>query len=497
MTTLKSDVCIIGTGAGGGVLADRLTELVPGLDVLMLEAGPHYTSTFFNQREDQMNVLFKNRGGVTTVGGAIQIMAGNCVGGSTAMYTGVIFPTPGEVLERWEAEYGVEGWSTQALAPHFAALMQDLNAHELPPDYINMQNRRFEEGCQKLGIPCRPLLIATKNCRQAAFCNLGCVNDAKQNALVTFVPKALSRGARLIANCRVESVSRGVVRAEVRPAPPGAQPNTVAQGALEVRCRLIVLAAGAMGSPELLMRSDLEVGSALGTSVTLHPALNLHALHRECLFGHRGFPKAFYTDAYSESHNYLLETSFYYPFTTAKNLPLFGESLRQAMENYHRMMSMLILVHDDPHPENRFVMSQRGAVLRYRLFPKELSALIHAQREAARIFFAAGCDTVFLPGAKEPVVPRRRFSDLDRLVRRRYHLPNLVTLHSAHPQGGCPMGNDPSRSVVNSRGQLHRHPDIFVADGSLFPTSVKVNPALSIMAFARRIADFIREDLGA
>ena len=170
--------------------------------------------------------------------------------------------------------------------------------------------------------------------------------------------------------------------------------------------------------------------------------------------------------------------------------------MKYAMSKYNNMMDILILAHDKALPENRIMLDKnQQAQLHYKLTQENISALVHAQRESARIFFAAGCEEAVVPSAKKALFKRSEVSDaeLEEFVSEKYFLPNKTPVASAHLQGGCRMGSDEKTSVTNEWGQVHGHDWLYVADASLFPQSSHVNPYLTIMALAERVAEKIQK----
>jgi choline dehydrogenase-like flavoprotein len=166
------------------------------------------------------------------------------------------------------------------------------------------------------------------------------------------------------------------------------------------------------------------------------------------------------------------------------------------MKRYNSMMDILILAHDDALPENKIVLDKKGEPqLNYQLTQKNIESLCHAQAQCARIFFAAGCDEAVVPAAKKPLFKKSEVQDkdLEEFISTKYFVPNKTPVASAHLQGGCRMGNDAQTSVTNEWGKVHGHDWLSIADGSLFPKSSHVNPYLTIMALAERVAEDVKK----
>ncbi len=508
MTTLGYDIVIVGSGAAGGVLAERLSHLCKqGARIALLESGPFYTHEHFNQREGEMSKLFWARGAFHVRDGSVSVAMGRAVGGSTTVYTAVTFRTPRGVLEGWRRDFGLEELDPSDFEPRFARLEREMCVEEMPEDRINENNRVFRAGCEARGWRCLPLrLAASRECNGCGFCNLGCWNGSKKSTLEVHIPQALARGVELIPNCHVEQVSESGVVAAVSEAPEGSLPGKVPAGPapygaragpLEIRAKLLVLSAGSLHSPAILLCSQLPRRSpVLGRFVTLHPALTLYGIMPREVCGFRGYPKTFYTDEFTESHHYLLETAYYFPGVTAKNLPGFGLMHKEWMKLYARFVTLIVLELDEPEERNRVRVDGGKVVLDYRLSDSSVENLVHAMRSTAKIFFAAGAERVLLPAARHPEVrATARDDQLEEEIHSRFFLRGRAPVASAHPQGGCRMGPSIETSVVGPFGQLHGARNIFVCDASVFPTSVKVNPYLSVMAFADRTAEHLTRNI--
>ena len=496
---LNFDVIVVGSGVGGATFTDYLTRENPDLKIAMIESGPYRTKKHFNQREIDMSALYYNRGAVLTKNLKLGIAAGNTLGGSSAVFTGVSFRPPESVLKNWIEYYGLHFLTHDYVTRSLDEIEEDISVHELPKSWDNQNNKLFQAGAEKLGIPVKRLRINTKNCKQQGFCNLGCTSGAKQGALEVQIPRILKRGVQLFCNAEVITVEENKVHAIVKDAPQGTIPNTIESGSYQFNAKKIILAAGVLNTPAILLRSAERLklkNKNTGRYLTVHPAFNINGIHSKTISNYRGFPKTVYTDYFSETDHFYLETSFYFPGVTARNNPGYGESHQKVMKNYDKMMSILILAHDKAEYHNRITIDKKGkTVVDYTLSKQSKGALVKALKEATKIFFAAGCKKVLLPASNKNPLLEDDVNELDKFIAGKYLNLYKTPLSSAHPQGGARMGIDNASSVCDIYGKVYGTNSIYVCDASLFPTSVKVNPYETLMLIAKWIAEnFTKEN---
>jgi choline dehydrogenase-like flavoprotein len=491
MVERSFDVVIVGSGAGGGTVAKELAPLCrEGMRIAVLEWGPRLKEEEFTGREAEMaERLYFDNGGFLTRDRAMTLAFARAYGGSTVVYTGTSLPLPEEVLVRW----GVSGLEHADLRRRSEKYLTENNVHLLEEDRINDNNRHFLEACRKLGYRVEQFPVNVKGCRGSGLCNLGCPNAAKQGTNRVQLPSAEAAGVEVITNCRVERIGDRECLANVEN-PPFGEPSRWPEGRYRIRARAIVAAAGAVNSPALLLRSKLPVRlPTLGRYFTAHPALILVGEHDRPITNFYGHPKSYYCDHFVESAKFLLETCMYFPFTTAKNLIGFGAEHADLMSRMNRMQMILVLAVDPALPENRVTVDSTGdPVVHYRFTDKVMDALVESQRVAARIFFAAGCQRVHAPAGTRFFIGADEAHRLEELITREAFKLGKVSISSAHLMGGCRMGTDSATSVTDAWGQVHGVPWLFVADASLFPMCSEINPYVTIMALADRVAERVR-----
>jgi choline dehydrogenase-like flavoprotein len=235
----------------------------------------------------------------------------------------------------------------------------------------------------------------------------------------------------------------------------------------------------------------------VGEGFTCHPAHILAGEHPRAITNDVGHPKSFFVDR-GEEEGYVLETCMYFPFTTAKNLAGFGEPHSKLMQAFPRLQMILVLACDKAVPGNRVTVDRDGTPrVHYRFTEETIAALIRATRASARIFFAAGAVRVHAPSADPPLLEAADADRIDARIDARHFKPGKISVSAAHLMGGCGMGRNAADSVTDSRGRVHGLPWLRVADASLFPDSLEINPYLTIMALADRVAEGIRQDAGS
>jgi hypothetical protein len=252
------------------------------------------------------------------------------------------------------------------------------------------------------------------------------------------------------------------------------------------------VAAGVVNTPALLLRSRLPASlPKLGRGFTCHPALILVAEHAGPITNFVGHPKSYYLDR-AEDEGYVLETCMYFPFVTAKSLSGFGPEHARFMQAFPRLQMILVLACDHVDPHNRVSVAKDGRpVVHYRFTPEVVRSLVEGTKTSARIFFAAGATRAHVPMAEPTTVEASQPERLENLS----FIPGKVTVSAAHLMGGCGMGRSAADSVTDAFGRVHGVPWLYVADASLFPDSVEINPYLTIMALADRVAERVREDV--
>jgi choline dehydrogenase-like flavoprotein len=489
---LTAEVCVIGSGAGGAVVAKELAEA--GRDVVLLEQGGHYTKDDFTQREDEMMpLLYEDMGQRATVDQTIMILQGRNVGGSTVHNLCYCFRTPEPILEMWRRESGVRDLSAADLLPSFERVEQMLKVKPIRPDEVNPLNNKIRAGCEKLGYSGFVTDHNRENCTQSGFCLLGCPFDAKQSMLITYIPAADRAGARIHANCAVRRITSEAGRARrVEGDVVDALGHPVHR--FTVTPQVVVLCAGAINTPALLLHSGIANANGwVGRDLHLHPSVLLSGVYDEEIYGYRGIPQSYYVDEFidleSDPHSgYILMPVFGFPVMTATQLSGFGQAHFQVMKKFHRMVGILVLMHDQSTGQVQIDRSGRPRIS-YTLDAREQQLFGEGLDHCAEILFASGATEVIVPYNRPLFLSAEDSRDV---LRQRGARQGEIPIASTHPQSTCPMGEDRRRAVVSSYGQSHDLPNLFICDMSVFPTSLGAPPQISTAALADRTAQYIK-----
>jgi choline dehydrogenase-like flavoprotein len=488
-----ADVCVIGSGGGGAVAAAELAR--GGRSVVVLEQGHHWTRSDFTQREDEMLPrLFEEAGMRQTSDGSVTVLQGRCVGGSTVHNLCYAFRTPAPIVRLWREAHGLDSLTDASLAPSFARVEKQLKVKPIREEEVNLWNRRIREGAQRLGYSGFVTQHNREGCIQAGYCLLGCSYDAKQSMLITYVPAAEQAGARVYAHARAERIEaeHGRVR---RVLGHVVDDRGEVHASLEVTARAVVLAAGAVGSPDLLRRSGLG-GQAVGRHLHLHPSVICSGVFEDELHAYRGIPQSYYVDEFIDLERdphagYVLMPIAGFPGLTAANLPDFGRDHSRLMRSFSRMGGLLVLLHDRSEGRVSPGSSLARPELTYQLDPEDRRQLAEGLVHCAEVLFAAGAKQVIVPYFEDPMLlaPGDDLAAIERRGVEQGHLP----IASTHPQSTCRMGTDPASSVVDAWGRCHDVEGLYVADMSVFPTSLGAPPQITTAALADRTAHHILE----
>jgi choline dehydrogenase-like flavoprotein len=487
---LETDVVIVGSGAGGAVVAAELAEA--GREVLVLEEGPRIAPEAYGAMRPAEAIRHAWRDGATTVAlglgnsPSINVTMGRCVGGSSVLTGGVCFRIPEMVHREWVEERGLTSLTARDLSPCFEHVESRIHVEEVPQSMWSNSTRLFAEGAQKCGWPVKPLRRNTNGCRGCGRCNFGCPHQAKRSVDLSYLPQAVDKGACVWSHCLIERLvlkrGRAVgVKGRLLDGKYGRRGSR-----LEVRANTVIMAAGAWHTPLILKRSGVG-GRLVGRNLTLHPAFKVLARFDEPVEGWRGALQAAYVDHF-EAAGITLVGLFIPPALVGASTPGIGPEHRKHASMAPNLALFGGIIHDQGGGTiHRSI--DREPVVTYRMAARDRARFPTMVRNMAQTFFAAGAREVFLPIFGMGAVDADGLAgvDLEHLAMSR------VECTSQHPLGSCQMGTSPSNSVVDSRGAVWGIDQLYLADGSIVPTSLGVNPQLTVMAMATRVAWGVRD----
>lgn len=490
-----ADVCVIGSGAGGGVVAGELAEA--GFSVVLLEEGGFWKpDRDFTEIETESFPRVAAWGGFTATPEGVILSYGRCLGGGTVKYWADSFRLPRDRFQSWRDPHGIG----EEFYSYYDRVEKNIHVETAPEYLFNEQNRRFREACKSLEWDAHAVPQARHNCTMSGFCTLGCPYNRKQSMLVTYIPRASLAGAKIFANCRADRVLiengkavgvRGVFLDAERETPTHS---------VDVKSKMVVVSGGGLGSAGILLRSGLK-HPRLGAQLFLNPNYWVLGKFPDPVHSYRSIPSPFAVHEWrrvrrdAQGHylegGYLILPGYLHPGSMAALAPGIGAELRQFMEQYdHYGLTLSIL---DDEVGGRLEVDDHGREMpKYRVSKPDEAKARDYMKKSATMFLRAGCDeVVFLDDFGTRV---RKESDVDSVV-------NGMDLRRCavvgpHIMGSVPMSKDPQLGVVDLEGESREVKGLYVADGSVFPTSLSLDPSLTIMAFATKIAEGIKRRHG-
>ncbi len=495
--TLEADVCIVGSGAGGGVIAGELAKA--GLKVCVVEAAGYFNESDFNQLELSAYENMYWRGGPQpTADFNVTVYAGAGLGGGTVINWTNCLRTRPWVREQWATEHGLEGVDGPDYDGHLDAIFERLSVNDRCSD-LNGPHQRMKEGADALGWSFQTILRnADESCydpASAAYMGFGDQSGSKLSTQRTYLQEAFDAGADIVVRCTVDRVLVENGRAA------GVEgtwldPETGRSARVTVRAPQVVVAAGSLESPALLRRSRIG-GPAVGNYLRIHPCTALFGIYGEDQDAWWGPPQAGLVDEFAaveDGYGFLVETTQYAPALVGSALPFTtAQRHKEMLEQVRYGGTFIGLLRD--HGHGHVDVDANGQAVPYYDLTDELDIRnTHRAIDAqARLHAAAGAREI-QPLASGTAQRWRDGDDLDECIARWQRVPLRAggfRLFCAHQMGTCRMGKDSQTSVADPWGQLHDTKGVWIGDGSAFPTASGTNPMISIMALARRTAGAI------
>ena len=498
--TVEADVCIVGSGAGGGVIAGELAAA--GKSVVVLEAGDYLDDADFDGLElNAYQRSYLGGGPFPTVDGQVSIVAGTGVGGGTVVNWTNCLRTYDHVRAEWASEHGLSDLAESDFDRHLDSVFERLGVNDECSD-LNGPHQRMREGCERLGYDFR---LITRNAERdlytpesAAFMGFGDASGSKRSTAKTYLVDAQASGAEIFVGAAATRVLVADGRAagvEAQWSDPAAPANGAGAQRLTVHAPVVVVAAGAIQSPALLLRSAIG-GPAVGDYLRLHPTVAVTAYYDEPQEWMWGPPQAALSHQFAdtgEGYGFLIECAQATTGLFAGALPWrSGADHKRRMRAWQYAAPFVGVTRE--HGHGRVEIDAAGMpVVHYPITDEADQATLRlAIEQLSRVHEAAGAREIVGSHLKAP--DWSRGDDLEAFVGTLNELPIVpreFVAFSAHQMGSCRMGRDPQTSVANPWGELHDTPGVWIGDGSAFPSASGTNPMATIMALARRTAHAI------
>lgn len=464
----RVDVCVVGSGAGGSVVAYQAAKL--GLSTLVLERGPRVSPKQMSDRElDMIPWLYKDGGLLLNSEMDLFILQGTCVGGSTVLSNMVMLRPDESVFDTW-ARLGAEVDRT-SLKRCFDEVAVELDVAPPEANNISSSAHLFYAGAQTLGLHPKVMRKAVGKCKGCGYCNVGCGFGTKRDAANTYLRWAEALGARVMPETTVAAVRYERGRAQGVDARVGR-----GRTPLQVEAKIVVIAAGAIGSSALLLRSGIRRN--VGTRVSFNAGGMMVAEFPQPIDAFDGDQ----VTVYLEGDGYVIEATHNPPMSAALTTPGWFSQHAGLMQRFRHLAYAGALVATEP--VGRVVHSAffGHEETRFKLTPRDMRTLKRGMTTIAEVFFAAGARRVLLPTHRSVVLDSAR--EVSR-IETAFDSANQLSLGSAHPQGGNPISSDPRLGAVDETLRVHGFDNLYVCDASVFPTSIGVNPIHTIMALAK------------
>lgn len=476
------DVLIIGSGAGGAIVGKELAE--GGREVVILEEGGYYTAKDFTESPLKRAArLYRERGLTATLGlPPVGLPLGCSVGGTTTVNSGTCFRTPPDVIETWRREHGLGVLSQAQLDPLYERVEREMKVKPVPDEILGGNGRMTRKGAQALGWSHAPINRNMEGCCGCCQCGFGCPQDAKLGTHLTYIPKAVKAGATLYYHARadrlvwkdhrIEAVEGTTVSEERGPGRP-----------FRIRPKTFVLSAGAVYSPWFLLKNRFPNPSGqIGRNLRVHPGLKVTGYFPEEVNQHRGVLQSYYVDQFT-SEGIMMEATGVPPELGAPALNGLGMELKRHMADWPHLATLGVMVSDTS--AGRVMALGKVPFMVYNFNRRDARTAGQGLKRGAEVLFAAGAQ--WIETGYPPAGILKSKADVAKFdahtIRRRF-----LQMVGFHPMGTCRMGSDPRTSVVDENLKVHGFENFYIADGSIFPTSLGVNPQITIMTFATRMA---------
>ncbi|HVO75995.1 MAG TPA: GMC family oxidoreductase [Ignavibacteriaceae bacterium] len=484
--SVDADAVIVGSGAAASILAKRLIE--KGRKVLMVERGNHEIPETFTENEMEMvSRLFQD--------GAIQaardfrftVFQGSCVGGSTVLNNAVCFKMPEPVLDRWIKDYGA-GLDKKKVMASMDKVFSMIGANNQGAVRLNPGGYLFEKGCRKLGYNTLPNVTDAVNanisgCLGCGYCNIGCRYNKKLSMLTTILPEIQKiygkESLEIIAGCEAVKLNKNgngisYLEGEFR---DGRK--------IKIYGKTFIVSAGAISSSILLLKSKLGIERA-GMNLSFNMGSQLTAAFPDKIDSYDGLQISHFMKITPDT-GFIMESWFNPPMFQSTAMPGWFEDHYRNMKRYDRLTCVGLLVGSESNAKVR-IAGLTGREIEYTPTEKDFRTLLSGLELAGEIMLEAGAESV-MPNTFKYY----EFKNKDEVRKLHEYIkdPSEITLGTGHPQGGNIIGSSPDKGVVNPEFKVFGFNNLYVCDASVFPTSLGVNPQLTVMALADYASEFV------
>jgi choline dehydrogenase-like flavoprotein len=485
---ITTEICVIGSGSGGATAARLLAEA--GHDVVVLEEGRDLSGPERTQRDGPMyDQLYMDRGGRASHDLSVSVLQGRVLGGGGVINTCDVVPIPEGVLQHWTSKYGLQDYAPASFKRFEDEALGDLSASRIPESLVNLANNKLRQGAEALGLRGEVMLHNRVGCLGLGTCLIGCPIHAKRNPRMVALPKAIEAGARIFTRARavkIRKASQEVKEVSVRTLDPDGYHE---QHELMVRARIVVVAANAIASAQLFLRSGVG-NSHVGKNLTLQPQLPIIGIFDERIAAFDGIPQSYAVTEFEEDDNsefglwgFRIEGIMGTPGIVSTLLPFSGAAGMEGMAQYDRMAPSLLLAPDAP--SGRIEVARDGRLtIRYEQRQNHQERLRRAVETAARVYLEAGAREVLVPTVPPLIIRSAREA---RQAQQLTFAPATAPMLSAHQQGTVRFAASERDGGADLDGQVYGTRDVYVFDSSGFPTSASSHTMAPIIASSRML----------
>jgi len=486
------DFLVVGTGPAGSVAAYNLS--VAGYKVVLLEEGrPVGPKDYVTEATRTMKNLFREAGLRTAMGNiAMPTMQAFCLGGGSLVNSAICIRAPKFVFDRWRNVHGIDWASRENLEPHYKKIYDYWRVKPVAPDIMGRRNELFKEACNNLGIESHPTERNEEGCRGCSECFTGCPTGAKRSTDRTFIPDAISAGARVYANMRAEELIIEGNRVTGMRARATDHWTKRTGPAMEIRARCTILAAGVMATPVILQKSNNAANSSgmVGKNLIFHPGAAIMGIFDEVVNPWEGATQGYASIHYLEQ-GYKLESLWAPPAVLAVRFPGFGLTFKSYIAKYKHMAPFVAVAQSTSTGSVTARKKGWDPVIKYNLNQGDTNTLRDGLATVAQLFEAVGAHTL-LPGLYG-VDPVMKADGASKKLKDTKLKPTYITTAASHVFGATKMGADPKNSVVNPDGKSHDLDDLYIVDTGIMPCCTSVNPMFTVMAMADRITEGLKK----